>query len=72
MIRVSSAYMVAITMTVCLSHQYTNLYSYFSSLNEIFENEDLNKEEKEREYEGRFKIGIKLHSETLMYVFYNI
>ncbi|KAJ8733564.1 hypothetical protein PYW08_001862 [Mythimna loreyi] len=63
--RMFAVYMLVISLTSCLSHQYKNLQSYFESLNDIFEREDLSQTEKEEQYETGFKIGIKLHSDTL-------
>ncbi|KAJ8733563.1 hypothetical protein PYW08_001861 [Mythimna loreyi] len=63
--RICSVYSLVISLTTCLSHQYKNLQSYFISLNDIFEREDLSQAEKEEQYEIGFKIGIKLHSDTL-------
>ncbi|KAJ8727301.1 hypothetical protein PYW07_001420 [Mythimna separata] len=63
--RMFAVYMLVISLTTCLSHQYKNLQSYFMSLSDIFEREDCSQAEKEELYEIGFKVGIKLHSETL-------
>ncbi|KAJ8727302.1 hypothetical protein PYW07_001421 [Mythimna separata] len=63
--RICSVYSLVIALTTCLSHQYKNLQSYFVSLDDIFEREDFSQAEKEEQYEKGFKVGIKLHSDTL-------
>nr|WCC57336.1 odorant receptor 1 [Papilio dardanus] len=65
MTRMSAIYVLVICLTICLSHQYKNLQSYFYHLVEIFDDQDLSQEEKEQKYEESVKIGIKLHSDTL-------
>nr|WCC57400.1 odorant receptor 1.1 [Papilio glaucus] len=65
MIRVSAIYVLVISLTICLSHQYKNLQSYFYHLAEIFDERDLSQQEKEIKYEESLKVGIKLHSDTL-------
>ncbi|XP_068631473.1 uncharacterized protein [Battus philenor] len=65
MSRVSAIYVLVVSLTICLNHQYKNLQSYFYRLVDIFENNDLSQIEKEMEYERSLKIGIKLHSDTL-------
>ncbi|XP_052755490.1 uncharacterized protein LOC113513621 [Galleria mellonella] len=65
MIRVFSAFLLVISLNVCLSHQYINLCSYFSTLNAIFEDFKLTQNEMDDKYEEGFKIGIKQHAETI-------
>ncbi|KAL0832466.1 hypothetical protein ABMA28_000693 [Loxostege sticticalis] len=64
MTRVCAVYCLVIPTTVCLSHQFKNLQSYFYSLVDIFD-EDLEQTELEKKYEEAFKVGIKMHSKTL-------
>nr|CUQ99408.1 Olfactory receptor 26 [Manduca sexta] len=64
MSRVSGAYTTVICLTTCLSHQYTNLRSYFENLNNIFET-NFDQAVKEQKYEDGFKVGIALHLDTL-------
>nr|ALM26217.1 odorant receptor 28 [Athetis dissimilis] len=63
--RIVGVYILVIPFTTCLSHQYKNLQSYFISLADIFERNDLSQTEKEDRYEAGFKVGIQLHSDTL-------
>ncbi|XP_072940004.1 uncharacterized protein [Epargyreus clarus] len=63
--RSTNAYILAIATTICLSHQFQNLQSYFYSLERIFEDNELNQLEKEVKYEKSLKVGIKMHSDTL-------
>ncbi|CAH0702671.1 unnamed protein product [Spodoptera exigua] len=63
--RIFAVYILVISLTTCLSYQYKNLQSYFLSLNDIFERNDLSQIEKENQYEAGFKVGIKLHADTL-------
>nr|AOE48028.1 putative odorant receptor OR23 [Athetis lepigone] len=63
--RIIGVYILVIPLTTCLSHQYKNLQSYFLSLGDIFDRNDLSQTEKEDKYEAGFKVGIQLHSDTL-------
>nr|AIT72012.1 olfactory receptor 58 [Ctenopseustis obliquana] len=63
-IRVISIYLIILCVTICLGHQFTNLYKYFIKLNDIFEEEG-SQEDKERSYENAVKVGVKMHSITL-------
>ncbi|CAH2071853.1 unnamed protein product, partial [Iphiclides podalirius] len=65
MIRVSAVYVLIISLTICLSHQYMSLQSYFYSLQRIFEGTESTQAEKEKAYEESVKIGIQLHADTL-------
>nr|UPN65212.1 odorant receptor 27 [Phthorimaea operculella] len=65
LIRLTSVFIMVIPLSICLSHQYKNLCSYFIKLNDIFK-EDCSQEEKEIKYEKAFKVGIQLHSETMV------
>lgn len=67
MSRIFASYAMVISIMVALEHQFKNLREYFRSLHGIFE-EDLSQAEKEEKYEDGFKVGIKLHSDTLMLV----
>lgn len=67
MTRVCVVYVTVIATLITLSHQFKNLQSYFYSLEGIFE-EDLSQEQKEEKYEEGFKLGVKMHSETLWWV----
>lgn len=49
-----------------MGYQYTNLQSYFMSLNDIFEG-NASQKVKEESYEKGVKVGIQMHSETLRY-----
>ncbi|CAH2071851.1 unnamed protein product, partial [Iphiclides podalirius] len=62
---IQSAYVTVISLTICLSHQYKNLQSYFYKLEAIFSEKNLNQDEKEEKYEKALKFGIKMHSESL-------
>ncbi|KAJ0179049.1 hypothetical protein K1T71_005824 [Dendrolimus kikuchii] len=62
--RVFAMYILVISVLTCLSHQYKNLLSYFYGISEIFE-EGISQEEKEKKYEEAFRVGIKLHVDTL-------
>nr|ARO70220.1 Odorant Receptor 8 [Dendrolimus punctatus] len=62
--RVFAMYILIISVLACLSHQYKNLVGYFYGISEIFE-EKINQEEKEKKYEEAFRVGIKLHVDTL-------
>lgn len=64
MLRMCVSYVLVISVTICLSHQFKNLQSYFHKLNDIFK-ENLSQEQMESKYEEAFKIGVKLHSHTL-------
>ncbi|XP_026738341.1 uncharacterized protein LOC113501409 [Trichoplusia ni] len=63
--RIIGVYILVIPLATCLSYQFKNLQSYFLSLADIFEREDLSQSLKEEQYEERFKIGIRMHLETL-------
>ncbi|KAJ2951869.1 hypothetical protein O0L34_g4112 [Tuta absoluta] len=65
LIRLTSVFVMVIPLSICLSHQYKNLCSYFIKLNDIFK-EDCSHKEKEIKYEKAFKVGIQLHSETMV------
>ncbi|XP_075971223.1 uncharacterized protein LOC142973433 [Anticarsia gemmatalis] len=65
MTRIYAVFLLVIPLSICLSHQYINLQSYFRSLNDIFDRNDLSQSEKEDLYESKMKAGIKFHSETL-------
>ncbi|XP_052755466.1 uncharacterized protein LOC113517971 [Galleria mellonella] len=62
--RVSGVYVLVVLLTICISHQYTNINTYFLSLSKIF-NENLTQIEKEKKYERALIIGIDLHSQTM-------
>nr|QZA75637.1 odorant receptor 53 [Plutella xylostella] len=64
LVRTSAIYLLVLLLTICLSHQYTNLQAYFRDLNQIFES-NLGQKAKEAKYERDLKIGIRLHAETL-------
>ncbi|XP_048007560.1 uncharacterized protein LOC125242705 [Leguminivora glycinivorella] len=64
MLRVTMAYLLVLTVTISLSHQYTNLQVYFRSIAGIFE-ETISQREKEEKFERALKLGIKLHSTTI-------
>nr|AXF48800.1 odorant receptors OR58.2 [Lobesia botrana] len=64
MVRTVSVYLIILTLTICLAHQFTILCKYFESLNNIFEGTG-SQAEKERRYEEAFKVGIQMHSTTL-------
>ncbi|XP_060801753.1 uncharacterized protein LOC106132479 [Amyelois transitella] len=57
-------YTTVITMTICLSHQYKNLQSYFHNLRRIFD-ENVSQRQKEAKYLDGFKLGVTLHAKTL-------
>nr|AST36287.1 putative odorant receptor OR66 [Hedya nubiferana] len=63
-VRVISTYLIILTITICLAHQFANLCKYFKSLNSIFEGTG-SQADKEKRYEDAFKVGIKMHSITL-------
>ncbi|CAD0197159.1 unnamed protein product [Chrysodeixis includens] len=63
--RIIGVYILVIPLATCLGYQFKNLQSYFLSLADIFERDNLSQKRKEEEYEERFKIGIKMHLETL-------
>ncbi|XP_052740747.1 uncharacterized protein LOC112050982 [Bicyclus anynana] len=66
MTRICAAFYLIIIITGCLCFQYTNLQSYFYSLNDIFEQAgETDRENAEHKYEEAFKVGIQLHAETL-------
>nr|UVB79128.1 odorant receptor 34 [Heortia vitessoides] len=65
MSRVFGAYLLVVSIVVCLEYQYKNLQSYFNNLNNIFENEKWSKHQRELKYVESLRVGIKLHSETL-------
>ncbi|XP_049870286.1 uncharacterized protein LOC126369765 [Pectinophora gossypiella] len=62
--RITTVYAFVIPVTVCLSHQYKNLCSYFYHLNDIFK-EELTQEEKEKKFLEGVVVGINLHANTL-------
>nr|AXY83421.1 putative odorant receptor 26 [Conopomorpha sinensis] len=63
-LKLSGIYLMTMTLTMCLSHQYLSLCSYFINLPILFEsNEDIII--KEKKYEKAFKYGVKMHAETL-------
>ncbi|XP_063360111.1 uncharacterized protein LOC134649334 [Cydia amplana] len=64
MVRVLVLYMLIITSTITIAHQFKHLCKYFEDLNDIFEGSG-SQEEKERKYENAFKVGVKMHSITL-------
>nr|AJE25905.1 olfactory receptor OR66 [Planotortrix excessana] len=64
MARITSVYLLVLTITICLSHQYTNLQLYFKSLENIFK-QNLPQSIKEARYERALKIGVKLHATTI-------
>nr|AIT69908.1 olfactory receptor 66 [Ctenopseustis herana] len=64
MARVTSVYLLVLAITICLSHQYTNLQLYFKSLENIFK-QNLPQSIKEARYERALKIGVKLHATTI-------
>ncbi|PZC85890.1 hypothetical protein B5X24_HaOG200943 [Helicoverpa armigera] len=63
--RVFAVYTLVICLTIAMSHQFKNITSYFYSLSNIFEDEQMTQTEKEQEYERSFRAGIQMHSETL-------
>ncbi|XP_063893414.1 uncharacterized protein LOC110381828 [Helicoverpa armigera] len=63
--RFLAVYMLVIPLTTSLGYQFKNLQSYFSSLADIFDSKELSQAEKEEKYEAGFKVGIKVHTETL-------
>ncbi|XP_048007665.1 uncharacterized protein LOC125242773 [Leguminivora glycinivorella] len=63
-IRVVSVYLIILTSTIAIAHNFKNLCKYFEDLNTIFEVSG-SQEEKERRYEDGFKVGIQMHSLTL-------
>ncbi|CAB3222795.1 unnamed protein product [Arctia plantaginis] len=63
--RILGTYILVTPLASGLSHQYRNLCTYFYSLSEINEKQDLNQEEREDLYEKHFKLGIKMHLDTL-------
>nr|CUQ99419.1 Olfactory receptor 65 [Manduca sexta] len=65
MAKVACVYIIVISLSTCISHQYKNLQKYFESLNEIFLDENLKQDEKKAKYEEKFKIGVKAHAQTL-------
>ncbi|CAK1545812.1 unnamed protein product [Leptosia nina] len=64
MIRASAVYVLVISLTILLSHQYKILQDYFYSLENIFK-ADVKLEEKENDYENALKFGISIHAETM-------
>nr|CAG38122.1 putative chemosensory receptor 21 [Heliothis virescens] len=63
--RVFAVYTLVICLTIAMSHQFKNLTSYFYSLSSIFDDDQMTQAEKEQEYERAFRVGIKIHSDTL-------
>ncbi|XP_026738210.1 uncharacterized protein LOC113501300 [Trichoplusia ni] len=63
--RIIGVYILVIPLATCLSYQFKNLQSYFISLADIFERDDLSQTLMEEQYEEGFKTGIKMHLETL-------
>ncbi|XP_049694708.2 uncharacterized protein LOC110382155 [Helicoverpa armigera] len=63
--RIFAVYSLVISLTIAMSYQFKNLTSYFCNLSKIFEDERMTQTEKEQEYERAFRVGIKIHSETL-------
>ncbi|XP_063377523.1 uncharacterized protein LOC134664708 [Cydia fagiglandana] len=64
MVRVLVLYMLIITSTITIAHQFKHLCKYFEDLNDIFEGSG-SQEEKERKYENAFKLGVKMHTISL-------
>nr|AST36416.1 putative odorant receptor OR66 [Cydia nigricana] len=64
MLRVTTAYLLVLTVTISLSHQYINLQMYFKSIAGIFE-EGISQSEKEEKFERALKLGIRLHATTI-------
>ncbi|XP_063360109.1 uncharacterized protein LOC134649333 [Cydia amplana] len=64
MIRATTAYLLVLTVTVSLSHQYTNLQMYFKSIAGVFD-ERISQSEKEEKFERALKLGIRLHATTI-------
>lgn len=54
-----------VTMFMVIFYQFKNVQSYFYSLEEIFHDESLTHQEKEKKYEEAFKLGIHIHAVTL-------
>ncbi|PZC85891.1 hypothetical protein B5X24_HaOG200944 [Helicoverpa armigera] len=64
--RIFAVYSLVISLTIAMSYQFKNLTSYFYNLRKIFEEDErMTQTEKEQEYERAFRVGIKIHSETL-------
>uniref|UniRef100_A0A2A4J6Z3 Odorant receptor n=1 Tax=Heliothis virescens TaxID=7102 RepID=A0A2A4J6Z3_HELVI len=63
--RFFAVYLLVIPLTTGLSYQFKNLQSYFSSLADIFDSNELSQTDKEEKYETGFKVGVKLHADTL-------
>nr|ALM26249.1 odorant receptor 66 [Athetis dissimilis] len=63
--RIFAVYTLVISLTIAIGHQFKNLNSYYRSLDKIFEDDNLTQREKELQYEKAFKVGIKIHAETL-------
>ncbi|XP_045532743.1 uncharacterized protein LOC123720246 [Pieris brassicae] len=64
MLKVYAVHVFVFSIAVILSHQYTNLQSYFYSLDDIFK-KTCSVEEKIKEYEKSLKLGLWMHAETL-------
>ncbi|XP_063619197.1 uncharacterized protein LOC134792014 [Cydia splendana] len=64
MIRVTTAYLLVLVVTISLSHQYMNLQMYFKSIAGVFE-ERISQREKEQKFERALKLGIRLHATTI-------
>ncbi|XP_063619194.1 putative odorant receptor 69a [Cydia splendana] len=64
MIRVTTAYLIVLAVTISLSHQYMNLQMYFKSIAEVFD-ERISQSEKEEKFERALKLGIRLHATTI-------
>ncbi|XP_063626993.1 uncharacterized protein LOC134798541 [Cydia splendana] len=58
---VVAIYCLMISISICLSYQFANLYEYFLDLNNIFDEED-SQEDQEKRYEEAVKVGIKMHN----------
>ncbi|XP_073942615.1 uncharacterized protein [Choristoneura fumiferana] len=65
MARITSAYLLVLAITICMSHQYINLQLYFESLEDIFQQKYLTQIIKEARYERALKVGVKLHATTI-------
>ncbi|XP_063376926.1 uncharacterized protein LOC134664293 [Cydia fagiglandana] len=62
--RIIAIYMLILTITISIAHQFKHLCKYFVNLNDIFEGSG-SQEEKERKFENAFKVGVKMHAITL-------
>nr|QZH55121.1 odorant receptor 25 [Achelura yunnanensis] len=65
-LRLCGSMSIVITLTICTSHQYKQLQSYFCSLKNIFER-NCSQLAKEEEYEKALVLGFKLHNNVLSY-----